>query len=37
MHLEDGTPRYLGERQAAIKAWFDDTLEKTTIITLANP
>jgi glyoxylase-like metal-dependent hydrolase (beta-lactamase superfamily II) len=34
MVLEDGKPRYLGEREAAIRAWFDDDLERTTLFRL---
>ncbi len=34
MVQDDGVPRYLGEREAAIRAWYDEDLEKTTIINL---
>ena len=35
MALDDwGKPKYLGEREAAISAWYGDTLEQTTIINL---
>jgi hypothetical protein len=39
MVLENGQPRYIGERQAAIKTWFGDDLESTTLfeLTLAAP
>ena len=37
MVQQDGVPRYLGEREAAIRAWYDESLEKTTIISLVNP
>ena len=30
MRLEDGLPRYLGERRAALAAWFSDNLQCTT-------
>lgn len=30
----DGVPQYLGEREAAIRAWFEDDLEKTTLFRL---
>jgi len=33
--LEGGGCRYLGRREAAISAWFGDTLEQTTMIELA--
>ena len=32
---EDGVVRYIGMREAAISAWFGDTLEQTTLIRLA--
>ncbi|MGE4220642.1 MAG: MBL fold metallo-hydrolase [Alphaproteobacteria bacterium] len=35
MVLEGGQPKYLGKREAAITAWFDDELEKTTLFELA--
>ena len=34
MVLEDGQPRYIGERQAAISTWFGDDLESTTLFEL---
>lgn len=34
MVLEDDRPAYVGERQAAITAWFGDDLESTTYISL---
>ena len=34
MVLADGAPRYLGEREAAITAWFGDDLEQTTLFRL---
>ncbi|PCI02929.1 MAG: MBL fold hydrolase [Hyphomicrobiales bacterium] len=34
MILEDGKPRYLGEREAAIQAWYGEGLDETTIISL---
>jgi len=34
MVLDGGVPRYLGKREAAIRAWFDDDLEKTTLFRL---
>lgn len=30
MVLRDGKPEFVGKREAAITAWFDDTLERTT-------
>jgi len=36
MVLEGETPRYLGEREAAIRAWFDDDLEQTTLFRLSS-
>jgi len=30
MVLEDGKPVFVGKREAAIEAWFDDSLERTT-------
>jgi glyoxylase-like metal-dependent hydrolase (beta-lactamase superfamily II) len=30
MVLEDGQPVFVGKREAAIEAWFEDSLEKTT-------
>ena len=34
MLQDDGVPRYLGEREAAITAWFDDSLDQTTLFRL---
>ena len=34
MMLDDGVPRYLGNREAAIRAWFGDSLNETTVISL---
>lgn len=34
MVLEDGQPRYVGTREAAISAWFGDDLETTTVFEL---
>jgi N-acyl homoserine lactone hydrolase len=34
MVLENGRPRYLGERKAAISAWYGEGLEQTTIVSL---
>lgn len=34
MILEDGLPRYIGKREAAISAWFGDDMESTTQINL---
>jgi N-acyl homoserine lactone hydrolase len=34
MVLEDGAPRYLGQREAAIRTWYGDTLEQTTWFSL---
>jgi N-acyl homoserine lactone hydrolase len=34
MVLEHGEPRYIGERQAAISAWFGEDLESTTLFEL---
>lgn len=34
MVLKGGAPAYLGRREAAITAWFGDTLEQTTLISL---
>ncbi len=35
MVLEDGEPRYLGQREAAIRAWYGDALDQTTWFSLA--
>jgi hypothetical protein len=37
MAIEGGEPRYLGKRQAAIRAWFSDVMETTTLIELIAP
>ena len=37
MLQEGGTVRYIGEREAAISAWFGDGLEQTTLIQLTGP
>lgn len=34
MLLENGAPRYLGEREAAIRAWYGEDLNQTTLISL---
>jgi glyoxylase-like metal-dependent hydrolase (beta-lactamase superfamily II) len=34
MKLENGKPEYVGKREAAIKAWFGDSLDRTTIFEL---
>lgn len=34
MVLENGEPRYLGQREAAISAWYGEDLNQTTIISL---
>jgi N-acyl homoserine lactone hydrolase len=34
MMLENGRPAYLGTRKAAISAWYGETLEQTTLISL---
>ena len=34
MLQEDGTPRYIGRREAAISAWYGDDMEQTTLIDL---
>ena len=34
MVQEDGAPRYLGNREAAIRAWYGEDLNETTIISL---
>jgi N-acyl homoserine lactone hydrolase len=31
---QDGTTRYIGEREAAIRSWFGDSIEQTTLIEL---
>lgn len=37
MLQEDGAPRYIGRREAAISAWFGDDMERTTLIQLVVP
>ena len=37
MVQEDGAPRYLGQREAAISAWYGDDMEQTTLIQLVAP
>ena len=34
MVQENGTPRYLGSREAAIRAWYGEDLNETTVISL---
>jgi hypothetical protein len=34
MIQENGQPRYLGEREAAIRAWYGEDLNETTVISL---
>lgn len=34
MVLEEGVPRFLGQREAAIRAWYGNTMEQTTLIDL---
>ena len=34
MVQDDGSVRYLGEHEAAIRAWYADNLNKTTLISL---
>lgn len=34
MVIDNGSPRYLGEREAAINAWFGDDMDQTTLISL---
>jgi N-acyl homoserine lactone hydrolase len=34
MVLDEGEPRYLGQREAAIKAWYGEDLNQTTIVSL---
>jgi N-acyl homoserine lactone hydrolase len=31
MVLEEGQPRFVGTREAGIRTWYDDTIEKTTL------
>lgn len=37
MVVEDGAPRYVGRREAAISAWFGDDLEQVTTFQLVQP
>ena len=37
MVLEDGRPRFIGTREAAISAWYGDGMEQTTLIDLVVP
>lgn len=34
MVLDNGKPKYIGERKAAITAWYGETLEQTTVVSL---
>jgi hypothetical protein len=34
MVQEDGVPRYLGTREAGLRAWFAEDLETTTLFQL---
>ena len=34
MVQENGGPRYLGDREAAIRAWYGEDLNETTVISL---
>jgi glyoxylase-like metal-dependent hydrolase (beta-lactamase superfamily II) len=34
MALEDGKPKYIGKREAAITAWYGDDMETTTLFKL---
>jgi hypothetical protein len=34
MVLENGKPKYIVERKGAIAAWYGETLDQTTIISL---
>jgi hypothetical protein len=34
VQAEDGAPRYLGRREAAIRAWYGEDLNETTVISL---
>lgn len=34
MVIDDGKPRYLGKREAAISAWYGDDLDQTTLMSL---
>jgi hypothetical protein len=37
MRLENDAPAYIGPREAAISAWFEDALERTTLFSLTLP
>jgi len=37
MRLENDLPAYIGPREAAISAWFEDDLERTTLFSLTLP
>ncbi len=37
MVIEAGQPRYVGKREAAISAWYGDSMEQTTLIDLVLP
>ena len=37
MLLENGVPRHIGKREAAISAWYGDDMEHTTLIDLVVP
>ncbi len=37
MLLENGVPRHIGQREAAISAWYGDDMEQTTLIDLVVP
>jgi hypothetical protein len=34
MMQDNGEPRYLGQREAAIRAWYGEDLNETTVISL---
>jgi glyoxylase-like metal-dependent hydrolase (beta-lactamase superfamily II) len=34
MVLDNGQPKYIGERKAAIAAWYGETLDQTTVVSL---
>ena len=36
MTQSDGVTRYIGQREAAIKSWFGDGIDTTTLFELAN-
>ena len=35
MVLEDGKPRYVGDREAGVQVWYDDSIETTTLFDFA--